>query len=141
MKPHDPSDVVTCNWRTALDAFIAARMNEPFAWGRNDCCLFAADAVLAMTGVDHAADARGSYGDAAGAARTLQRLGGIAAVGARAGAACAPAFAQPGDVGLVEHEGRATLAVCHGSHWLAPVERGIGVLPFAAATQAWRGHA
>lgn len=35
-----------------------ARRSVPFAWGSNDCRLFAADAVQAMTGVDHAAELR-----------------------------------------------------------------------------------
>jgi len=29
------------NWPDLLAAYIKAKRNEPFAWGSNDCCLFA----------------------------------------------------------------------------------------------------
>ena len=53
--------------RQAADALIAERRLMPFARGTNDCCMFAADAVLAMTGRDLAADWRGTYSDDRGA--------------------------------------------------------------------------
>jgi hypothetical protein len=64
-------------WPELLDAFIESRKLHAFAWGEHDCCLFAADAVLAMTGVDLAADFRGKYHDAKGA---LEMLDGAAQV-------------------------------------------------------------
>lgn len=51
------------NWQRLFHDFIEARSDAPFAWGVNDCCTFAADAVLAMTGADLAAEYRGQYSD------------------------------------------------------------------------------
>lgn len=109
----------------------------PFAWGSNDCCLFAADCVKAVTGRDPAADLRGAYSDAAGAARMLAKLGGVDGIAdQRACDAVPPSLAQPGDIGRVTCDGRPTLAVCMGGHWLAPGEHGLVTL--LGVDRAWR---
>lgn len=113
----------------------------PFAWGRHDCCLFAADAVRAVTGHDPAADLRGTYATAAEAAAALARAGGLVGLAiARAGRVVPTAAAQPGDVGLLEPGGgeRPALAVCAGPHWLAPGRIGLVGHPAALVRRAWR---
>lgn len=55
------------DWPRRLEAQILASRNAKFEWGKSDCAMFAADAILAMTGVDLAADFRGKYSDEAGA--------------------------------------------------------------------------
>lgn len=135
---HDPTDIQACTWRERFDALVAQRMRTPFAWGSHDCCLFAADAVLASTGVDHASDLRGTYDDAASALRVLRAAGGLDAVAARAGEPVPPLMAQIGDVGVVATEGRESLAVCVGSVWLAPAAAGLAALPLESARAAWR---
>lgn len=127
------------DWQARLGALLEQRTPMPFAWGINDCCMFAADAVLACTGVDPGAAHRGNYSDASGGARTLQNLGGVAGVGdALFGAPVAPLAARVGDIGLVRVSDRDALAVCNGATWLAPGEKGLVALPLAAATRAWR---
>ena len=126
------------HWHQRLDALVSTSLRLPFAWGVHDCCLFAANWVLAATGTDPAADVRGTYSTAAQASALVQRLGGLQALGARAGAAVAPLLAQAGDVGLVHDGERDLLAVCTGPHWVAPTRRGLAVLPFNTATLAWR---
>lgn len=126
------------DWQSRLQAAVAARQREPFAWGSQDCCLFVCDCIEAMTGHDPAADVRG-YHTAREAAELVQRLGGMRAIGAsRFGAEIAPALAQVGDVGLVEQDGRESLALCGGSHWVAVGEGGLVALPMNAALAAWR---
>lgn len=69
----------TPTWATCeLHDFLMERAEEPFAWGKNDCCLFPADAILAMTGVDIAEDFRGKYGKSRASAMSAVRavLGG-----------------------------------------------------------------
>lgn len=61
------------DWEARLAAYIDSA--PAFAWGRNDCGLFAAGAVEAMTGVDHGAPFRGRYRTELGAARALRRAG------------------------------------------------------------------
>jgi hypothetical protein len=135
---HDPTDVQACAWRAALHALISARLAEPFAWGRNDCCLWAADAVLATTGIDHAAGLRGTYSTAAGAVGVLADLGGLEAVGAQAGAQIAPLMAAEGDIGLLQMDDREMLAVCCGPGWLAPTAAGLALCQLEDARMAWR---
>lgn len=138
MHEHDPTAVQACPWRDSLRALVSARLAVPFAWGRNDCCLWAADAVLATTGTDHAAGIRGTYSTAAEAVRVVAELGGMEAIGARAGAAIPPLMAAEGDIGLIDADGRGMLAVCAGQGWLAPAALGLALYPLDAARMAWR---
>ena len=135
---HDATHTRPDDARRALDAFVRDRMAMPFGWGVNDCCLFAADAVRAMTGRDLAAAERGTYSTASQALALVERLGGLEAIGDRAGARIAPLLAQPGDVGLVEVNGRQLLAVCAGPCWLAPTGAGLTAIDLQAAALAWR---
>lgn len=49
------------DWEKRLADFVTSRYSEPFTWATNDCCTFAADAVLSMTGRDPAWFVRGLY--------------------------------------------------------------------------------
>lgn len=62
------------NWPALMFAEIN-RHDKPFAWGINDCCIFAADVVLAVSGVDHMTDFRGRYSDRTGAQQALRQFG------------------------------------------------------------------
>jgi hypothetical protein len=128
------------DWPERLAALFAARQGQPFAWGAHDCCLFAADAVLAVTGHDPAADLRGTYATAAEAARVLGQFGGVAGVAiARAGRVVPASLAQPGDGGLSHHDAaRPALAVWGGGAWHAAGPVGVVVVPPEAVVRAWR---
>ena len=128
------------HWQTALEALVRQRRRMPFAWGVQDCGLWAADCVQAVTGEDIAADLRGTYKDEQGAARVLKRLGGVAGIAAaRLGPAVGPSSAQIGDVVLVQFVGRDTLAVCMGNGTaMAPGVAGLVAVPTAQALRAWR---
>lgn len=65
------------NWPTLLAFYVDSRRSEPFAWGSNDCCLFAADWVLIATGHDIAASFRGTYSGPLEATRIIREAGGI----------------------------------------------------------------
>ena len=129
------------DWPDRLYTRIEAAKMRPFSWGRNDCALFAADCVLALTGVDPVAELRGRYACAFGAARALKRFcgGGLEdAVPIIAGRIDArevmPAFARRGDVGLVDNDGRPALAVFLGARLAAPhFQKGLAMLPRAWA--------
>lgn len=138
---HDPTDTMPCDWRMRFDALIADRMGRPFVWGVQDCCLFAADCAVIVSGADPACGLRGTYSDAAGALRALASIGGIEGAGARFGAPILPLMARTGDVGLVPCGDREALAVCASSVWLAPSVAGLAAMPFEAARMAWRVQA
>lgn len=121
-----------------LAALFVERITAQFVWGRNDCCLFAADAVIAATGRDPA-DGLRSYADAISAARLVKRLGGMAAIGDKSfGPRIAPAGAVFGDLGLVTNDGRECLAVFGGSAFHVPGEHGLTIVPIENCTIAWR---
>lgn len=127
------------NWPERLDAFLAAQQHRAFTWGGFDCALFAADWVLACTGVDPAAPYRGAYSDGLEAARLQRQDGGLEAmITAALGEPIAPAFAQRGDIVLLDAELRPTAGVCVGWEAAAPGMIGLEFLPMARASRAWR---
>lgn len=127
------------NWPLALAAFIESRKDTPFAWGAHDCTLFAADAALAITGVDPAASYRGDYDSEIGAARIIVAAGGFRAlVTQNMGAEINPKMAQRGDWVLVEQDGAEALAVCMGVSMVAAGQSGLVTRPMSAAITAWR---
>lgn len=127
------------DWQPRLAALVSQRMRMPVVWGVHDCCLFAADALQAVTGVDVAADLRGTYSTQAEADAVLLAHGGLVELCiARAGPVVPTALAQPGDVGLALLGKVRALAVCGGAHFLAPGPLGLVPLPRAQVLRAWR---
>ena len=127
------------DWRLRFDALITARLRAPFAWGTNDCALFAADNVLALTGIDPARGMRG-HTSARQAARTLRRRGDLATlVGGALGASCGPGAAVQGDVVMVPMGGRLALGVClNAESAVGPGAYGLLQTSMANAVCAWR---
>lgn len=130
------------DWPERLADFIESRRAEPFAWGMNDCCLFACDAVLAMTGVDAAAAYRGRYKTQRGAYALLRRIdgGGIEEAARRAWGEPLPAplMAQRGDPVLIETEYGPGLGICLGATIACVTPSGLTTLPITAAEMVWR---
>lgn len=62
-------------WEAALAEYIESKRDAPFQYGVNDCCMFAAGAVLAMTSEDPMAEFRGCYKSAASSVRALKEIG------------------------------------------------------------------
>ena len=138
------------HWDTrAFHNFLLAREKAAFAWGANDCALFAADGIKAMTGVDIAEDFRGKYSDEAGAFALIRELTGGMSV-ADAAVYCArkhelpewpkPLLAQRGD--LVVFTGATGLLVAglvhlNGRHIVAVGEGGLYRFPLTAIERAW----
>ena len=127
------------DWQERLEALIASRIDAPFAWGFNDCCLFAADAVQAMTGYDPAADARGTYADERGALNCIRMMGGLESIAETrsGGVEVPPQMARVGDV-VLGFMGRECLGICGGAHWHAPGAAGLASAPMSTASKAWR---
>lgn len=127
------------DWQSRLQRCIAERRKLPFAWGSQDCVLFAADCAGACTGVDLAAEFRGKYSTILTAQRLVDAMGGLGAIAAaRLGEEIAPKLAQTGDVGLLLNGGRECLGVFGGAMWLAPGVDGLCSLPASQVLRAWR---
>ena len=126
------------NWPSRFAALVEVTRGRPFEWGTHDCCLWAANAVLAITGEDLAADLRGSYTTARGALARLNAIGGLEAAGARAGRRVELLHAGAGDVGLVTWpDGTESLAVCAAHTWMCAGDAGLVHLPLGCGKFAW----
>lgn len=123
-----------------LRALLDSRRRAAFAWGVHDCCLFAADVVQALLGVDPALIIRHTYGNREQAGRLLAGLGGLEqmATSVLGAPLRAPLLACMGDVGLLRDGERELLGVCTGETWTVPAARGLGLLPLESARVAWR---
>lgn len=143
------------HWATrAFHDFLLARAKMPFAWGSNDCALFAADAVRAITGTDIATDFREKYSDKAGAFALIKSVTGNGADPATAvgdaAAWCAtqaglverefPLMAQRGDLVVMEDAGQLIAGVIHlnGRHAVSVSEAGLVRVSIQKVTRAWQ---
>lgn len=127
------------DWSQRLARAIEARRRLPYAWGVNDCALFAADMVEAQTGHDFGMPFRGRYTDEAGARAILESLGHADLAGLAD--SCLPRGAgrpQRGDVVLQPHPAGDFLAVVWGGGVVGPGERGLGLVPRALGAPWWR---
>ncbi|MTH62114.1 hypothetical protein GL300_23225 [Paracoccus litorisediminis] len=114
-------------------------MRTSFAYGRHDCALFAAGAVAAMTGTDHARGWRGYRSRAAGL-RKLREAGfedHIALVASHL-EEIHPALAAPGDVAVVEGEDGPALGIVQGESIYILQREGLGLVSLLAAQRAFR---
>ena len=135
------------DWPRRLDTFIASRRELPFEWGSNDCCVFACDAVLAMTGEDLAQGFRDTYTTLLAAKKVMRKakastVGKLADIIAeRHGLAEVPApFAQRGDVVLLDREAGESLGIVslHGTDVWAPGPERLIEVPLSETKRAWR---
>ena len=116
-----------------IGAELRAHLDEwearPFVRPATDCCFFVADYVLKRTGVDPAADLRGSYCSALGALRKMRMWGGFETMWrvhmALAGFNITKA-PEMGDVGVVrDQSGQMIAAIRIPGAWAAKAERGL----------------
>lgn len=131
------------DWPQRLAAFMATRTLTPFAWVHNDCCTFAADAVVQIIGTDPMLPLRGRYASRLGAARLIKDAGSLQVLVIRYLGAPVPhpLTALRGDVALFEMAlpyGPEALGVVVGAHIAAPGPAGSVLLPLSAAKLVWR---
>lgn len=136
------------DWPTRLSEFLLAQENIPFEYGVNDCCLFVADAVHAMTGMDFAKEHfRNKYKTEAGAYKALQKFcgGGVAEMMDKFVKQgyfneVPPAFAGRGDVVLVDLNGVTALGIVDltGAHIIATGKSNSLRLDASLAIRGWK---
>jgi hypothetical protein len=131
------------DWPHRLGVFVSSRLQEPFAWGANDCVSFAAAAVQRMTGANPLEDVQ-PWASARQAYRELRARGGIVAIVEATGLEQVPALmAQRGDVVLLRPPSRAgsvrgTLGICLGDVVAAPAAQGLVMAGLSEGHKAWR---
>lgn len=132
------------NWPLRLHNFLRAEMDIPFQWGQRDCCTFAAAAIESITGIDPAAELRGTYASALSALRVLTDAGGVAGLAARQCAANGfpelpnVELAQRGDLMLCEFPDGDTLGICIGSTVAFKSAYTLTFYPVGRCRRAWK---
>ena len=127
------------NWEDVLWAEVGRWRKAPFEWGVNDCCLFAARCVDAISGSDWVGDLRGCYHDERSALAYIKAEGGVeASVTRRLGASVPRLLARRGDVCLVETPSGHGLAVCVGGSVMIPGPAGLLSQALSTVLCAWR---
>ena len=150
------------HWATrGYHSFLLERAQMPFAWGKHDCALFAADGIQAITGTDIAAAFRGKYTDEASAMKVIKEITRGSTVGdaaawcaeqfglkewthaaAAPGSApvAAPRYAQRGDLVVFNAPAGGLVAgLVHLSGQIVAVgEKGLYNFPISKAVRAWR---
>jgi len=122
------------NWEKLLTDYLSKV--GPFEWGKNDCCLFAANGVLVMTGEDYAKPYRG-YKTAKGALSRLKDIGVDGVATKALGEPKPPTLAKRGDVVSFESGDGLALGLCIGAKIAAVGQDGLIMLPMNQAIQAW----
>ncbi|TAG28565.1 MAG: hypothetical protein EAZ40_03420 [Rhodobacterales bacterium] len=128
------------DWRPRLVAYLASVSSQPFAYGTHDCALFAAGAVDAMTGHAIAAEYRGLYGSLKEGLKLMRRegLADHVALLRHLFEEVPTAFAMVGDIAVIGEVGTPALGIFEGEQILVLREGGLGLMPRAAATLAFR---
>lgn len=127
------------DWRPRLTAYLTETAGQGFRYGSNDCALFAAGAVRAMTDCDPAAAWRGTYTTVEGGFKRLRKAGFQDHVDLAGSlfVEILPVFAQVGDLALVEGSDGNALSVFAGETIACLTPQGLGHLPRSAAVRAW----
>jgi len=115
------------------------RAHTRFAFGSHDCCMWACDVVLAVTGRDPVADLRGTYSTEEEAVIVMEAGGGLEAMAeARFGPEIKPLAAAAGDVGIIDTDLGPALVACGGTSWLAASGFGVVAVDQSQVLRAWR---
>lgn len=123
-----------------LIAFLHDTMSKPFSLPENDCCFTTANWIRELTGIDPAADLRGTYGTESEARRIVARWGGFLTMWkvhmALAGFSETRAPIE-GDVGVVrDAAGQIVSAIRVTDGWAAKTKGGLVIEEFAVLC-AW----
>ena len=131
------------DWRTRLHEEIERHRRVPFSWdGGNDCAMFAADCVKAMTGNDPAAGFRGRYKSPDGALRAIRKTVHrdlISNIAARF-EEVPPIKARAGDIACFRTEDALgwSIGVVVGETVAVRMPQGIGSMHLVTADKAFR---
>lgn len=126
------------DWPTELANFLLKTRKTPFKWGENDCCLFAANAILAMGGDDVAKDVRGRYATAVGARRIMKNLGAANVVELLTQRLGEPdGKLMRGAIVAVESDGQQVAGVFYHKPWALTVNDGLQGMPHESVIASW----
>ena len=120
------------DWPSRLNLYlkeVQERIPEKgLKYGEFDCCIFIADAVVVMTGVDLFKKYRRRYKTKIGASRILKRMGGLRkALASVLGQECHKAMVCQGDIVYLD----GACGICFGHYCLFLHDSGFSKIPTA----------
>jgi hypothetical protein len=120
------------NWDKRLTAYIESRRKAVFAYGINDCGLFALGAIEAITGKKLPV----AWSSEIEAQALISEHGSIRkAVAHYLGPSKGVLCARRGDIVI---DGEGSLGVCVGSRVATPTRHGLGFVALSHYTRSWR---
>jgi len=122
-----------------LFEFVESRRDTPYKFPEGDCCNFVADAIVAMTDSDPAANLRGSYHTPAEAKAIIDSHGGLKElISSFLGEPLGPLCARRGDVVFWNGPNGECVGVCVGNDFVTPGDDGLVVRPMTMALKSWK---
>lgn len=123
----------------SLPAVLSRYHDAEFKWGRLDCCLFAADVLKALHGVDYAEQWRGKYSSYFGALRMIAPHGSLAGlVSSVFGDMKPPLLARRGDLVIAAMPEGDAVGIADGDGAMFMAEKGLVRVPLKLCKGAWR---
>lgn len=128
------------DWRERLHQLIESRHEAAFSWATNNGGFWAADCINAMTGVDVAADYRGSFVDELAVKAFLLAQGGLEAfvTGVLGEPLPGVLCVGDGDIVMAETTAGLCLGVCEGAHGIFVSDIGLTRIRLRRCTRAWK---
>lgn len=121
------------DWMMRLEEYVQRTRHRPFMWGENDCAMWVAGAIRAMTDTDLAENYRGLYASKSEGVRLAR--GDHVDVIATMLPEIPVGHAGAGDVVVIEG---ATLGIVQGRFAWAMTDSGLGWVPMQHAMRAFR---
>jgi len=125
------------DWAAQMWAQVEDHSDAPFAWGINDCCLFVARVIDAMTETSHELELASQYTDEETALAYIASYGSLeAAVSSHLGQ---PEPGRPlrGDAVICTNNGNPCVGICVGSNVACMGQNGLVFLPRKDITTRW----
>ena len=123
-------------WESLLFAYLQDKVVQPFVWGTNDCCTFAAGAIQDITGESVFEP---SYSNAFEAQTFMESVGSIEAwMTDKFGEPVARLLGRRGDIALLSLEDRDLLSVVIGDQVVAPGSEHALFYAIEHCTKVWR---
>lgn len=119
-----------------LPEYITAHLGKPFAWGENDCILFAIGYLEIATGRDYLSQYK-PWASAKDAIRKVDTAGGLEGLFDAQLAHVNPHLAVDGDIALIDR----TAYLFSGPHIVSIGESGLVFVDRMSAKLAWRSAA
>lgn len=122
-----------------LPRILSGYENAEFEWGKLDCCLFAADVLQKLHGVDYAEQWRGKYSSYFGAVRMIAPHGSLAGlVSSVFGEMQPPLLARRGDLVIAAMPEGDAVGIADGTGAMFMAAKGLVRVPIKMCRGCWR---